>query len=240
MPLSEVARSLRDMHVILVPGFWLDASAWDDVVPVLRAAGHTVDAVTRRGSTLDEQVTDLVARVDTAPEPVVLVGHSGAGPIAYMAADQRPDRVRHLVYADTFPGPDGGCVNDELPAVDGQVPLPSWDIWEAATLRGMTPEIRADVERRAVPEPARVTSDRFHYADPARHRIPATVITCEIAPDELAGMVADHQVWAAELVATEELVIVGLHTGHWPMFTAPQELGALIVQALAPRPTDGL
>lgn len=240
MPLSEVARSLRDMHVILVPGFWLDASAWDDVVPVLRAAGHTVDAVTRRGSTLDEQVADLVARVGSAPEPVVLVGHSGAGPIAYMAADQRPDRVRHLVYADTFPGPDGGCVNDELPVVDGQVPLPSWDIWEAATLRGMTPEIRADVERRAVPEPERVTSDRFHYADPARHRIPATVITCEIAPDELASMVADHQVWAAELVATEELEIVGLHTGHWPMFTAPRELGALIVQALAPRPTDGV
>jgi pimeloyl-ACP methyl ester carboxylesterase len=228
------------MHVILVPGFWLDASAWDDVLPVLRAAGHSVDAVTRHGETFDEQVVDLVARLDAAPEPVVLVGHSGAGPMAYTAADRRPDRVVHLVYVDTFPGPEGGCVNDELPVVDGLVPLPSWDVWEPATVRGMTPEVRADLERRAVPEPERVTSDRFHYTDAARHRIPATVITCEIAPDELAGMVADHQAWAAELVATEELEILGLRTGHWPMFTAPRELGALIVQALAPRPTDGV
>ncbi|MBT2502568.1 alpha/beta fold hydrolase [Curtobacterium sp. ISL-83] len=230
------------MHVILVPGFWLDASAWDAVVPVLRAAGHSVEAVTRQGSTLDEQVASLVARLDavaTPDEPVVLAGHSGAGPIAYMAADQRPTLVGHLLYVDTFPGPEGSCVNDELPVVDGVVPLPSWGVWEAATLRGMTDAIRADVERRAIPEPVAVTRDRFHYADPARHGIPATVISCEIPAGELATMVADHHAWTTELVATEELAILGLETGHWPMFTAPDELGALMVQALAPHPTVG-
>ena len=56
--------------------------------------------------------------------------------------------------------------------------------------------------------------------------------------DGLLAMVADHQAWAAELVATEELSIVGLETGHWPMFTAPQQLGELMVQALAPKPTQ--
>lgn len=230
------------MHVILVPGFWLDASAWDDVAPALVEAGHAVQAVTRRGDTLDEQVSSLVALLDevaTPEEPVVVAGHSGAGPIAAMAADRRPSLVAHLLYVDTFPGPEGGCVNDELPVVDGVVPLPSWDVWEAATMRGMSPELREAFERRAVPEPASVPSDRFHYADPARHRIPATVITCEIPAEDLAQMVADHQTWAAELVATEELTIVGLETGHWPMFTAPRELGELMVQALAPKPTDG-
>ncbi|MFJ4295200.1 alpha/beta fold hydrolase [Curtobacterium sp. NPDC089689] len=230
------------MHVILVPGFWLDASAWDDVAPVLVEAGHSVQAVTRAGDTLDEQVASLVAVLDevaTADEPVVLAGQSGAGPIAYMAADQRPSLVAHLLYVDTFPGPEGGCVNDELPVVDGVVPLPSWDVWEASTLRGMTDEVRARFERVAIPEPASVPSDPFHYADPARHAIPATVISCEIPAADLAQMVNDHQAWAAELVATEELTIVGLDTGHWPMFTAPRELGELMVQALAPKPTDG-
>ncbi|MGL3198945.1 MULTISPECIES: alpha/beta fold hydrolase [Curtobacterium] len=230
------------MHVILVPGFWLDASAWDDVAPVLVEAGHSVQAVTRAGDTLDEQVASLVALLDevaTADEPVVLAGHSGAGPIAYMAADQRPSLVAHLLYVDTFPGPEGGCVNDELPVVDGVVPLPGWDIWEAPTLRGMTDEVRARFERFAIPEPATLPSDPFHYADPARHRIPATVVSCEIPAVDLAQMVNDHQAWAAELVATEELTIVGLDTGHWPMFTAPRELGELMVQALAPKPTDG-
>ncbi|WP_439693548.1 alpha/beta fold hydrolase [Curtobacterium sp. SP.BCo] len=229
------------MHVILVPGFWLDASAWDEVAPVLRAAGHSVEAVTRDGDTLDEQVAALVEKLDdvaTPSEPVVLAGHSGAGPIAYMAADQRPSLVAHLLYVDTFPGPEGGCVNDELPVVDGVVPLPSWDVWEPATVRGMTPAVREAFEHRAIPEPAAVPSDRFHYSDAARHTIPATVITCEIPATDLATMVADHQTWAAELVATEELSIVGLETGHWPMFTAPQELGELMVQALAPAPTD--
>ncbi|MBF4589133.1 alpha/beta fold hydrolase [Curtobacterium sp. VKM Ac-1395] len=230
------------MHVIMVPGFWLEADAWDEVVPVLREAGHSVEALTRDGDTLDEQVAALVERLDdvaTPEEPVALVGHSGAGPIAYMALDRRPSLVQHLVYVDTFPGPEGGCVNDELPVVDGGVPLPAWDFWEPATVRGMTAELRTAFEHRAVPEPAAVPSDPFHYEDAARHTVPATVITCEISPADLAAMVADHQTWAAELVATEELSIVGLDTGHWPMFTAPVALGDLIVRALAPKPTDG-
>jgi pimeloyl-ACP methyl ester carboxylesterase len=230
------------MHVILVPGFWLEADAWDQVLPVLRAAGHSVEALTRDGDTLDEQVAAIVERLDdvaTPEEPVALVGHSGAGPIAYMVTDRRPSLVAHLVYVDTFPGPAGGCVNDELPVVDGVVPLPAWDFWEPTTVRGLTDADRRAFEHRAIPEPAALATDRFHYEDAARHTVPATLISCEIPPSELATMIADHQTWAAELVATEELEIVGLDTGHWPMFTAPEQLGALIVKALAPRPTDG-
>ncbi len=33
------------MDVILIPGFWLDASSWSEVSPVLVEAGHTVVAV---------------------------------------------------------------------------------------------------------------------------------------------------------------------------------------------------
>lgn len=228
------------MHVILVPGFWLDASAWDEVTPVLQRAGHSVQTVTRDGDTLDEQVAAIVAVLDdvaTPEEPVALAGHSGAGPMVLMAADQRPALVAHLLYVDTFPGPEGGCVNDELPVVDGVVPLPSWDVWEPTTVRGMTPELRAAFEQRAVPEPAAVPSDRFHYADAARHTIPATVVSCEVPATELAAMVAEHHAWTTELSAVEDLTIVGLETGHWPMMTAPTELGELLVQALAPRPT---
>jgi pimeloyl-ACP methyl ester carboxylesterase len=29
------------MDIILIPGLWLDASSWDDIVPVLRRAGHS-------------------------------------------------------------------------------------------------------------------------------------------------------------------------------------------------------
>ena len=35
--------------IILVPGFWLGAWAWDDVAALLRADGHTVTALTLPG-----------------------------------------------------------------------------------------------------------------------------------------------------------------------------------------------
>jgi pimeloyl-ACP methyl ester carboxylesterase len=220
------------MHVILVPGLWLDGSAWDEVVPRIEAAGHTVEAYTRAGETLDAQVEGIVERIDAAGGRVALVGHSGAGPMVLMAADARPERVGTIVYVDTFPGPAGGRINDELPVVDGAVPLPPWDFWEPATLRDMTPAVREGVEQRAFAEPVHVPNDPFHYADPRRHAIPATIITSEIGPDELGAMIADHQAWAAELVALEELHVVGLATGHWAMFTKPAELAELIADAL--------
>jgi pimeloyl-ACP methyl ester carboxylesterase len=232
------------MHVILVPGFWLDASAWDAVLPQLRAAGHEAEPVTRRGLesidadrsgiTIDDQVADVVGRIDAVPADtaIALVGHSGGGPVAYLALDKRPERVDRIVYVDSFPGPEGGCVNDELPVLDGDVPLPDWSIWDPPTVRDMTPEIRAEMERRAIPEPALVPSGAFHYTDERRHRVPATMIACEMSPDDIAGIIQASPSWAAEITGTEQLSVVGLETGHWPMFTKPDELGALIVDAL--------
>lgn len=92
-------------------------------------------------------------------------------------------------------------MDDALTVVDGRIPLPAWDWWGPASVRGLSDADRRAFEDRAVPEPAALATDRFHYDDPRRHAIPATVVSCEIAPDDLAGMIADHQAWAAELVA---------------------------------------
>ena len=35
--------------IILIPGFWLDASSWDEVVPALQATDHEVRALTLPG-----------------------------------------------------------------------------------------------------------------------------------------------------------------------------------------------
>jgi alpha-beta hydrolase superfamily lysophospholipase len=90
------------MDIILIPGFWLDASSWDDIVPALRQEGHRVRALTLPGMeskdadrseiTLRDHVDAVVEAIDSA-EPadgkVVLVGHSGGGAIAHAAADAR-------------------------------------------------------------------------------------------------------------------------------------------------------
>ena len=80
------------MDLILIPGLWLDASAWDAVLPGLRAAGHEPYPLTLPGleskdadrSTvgLDDQVAAVVAAVDACSGPVALVGHSLGSAVA--------------------------------------------------------------------------------------------------------------------------------------------------------------
>lgn len=40
---------MNSAPIVLVPGFWLGAWAWDEVVDILRAAGHDVTAITLPG-----------------------------------------------------------------------------------------------------------------------------------------------------------------------------------------------
>src|SRR6266545_60012 len=150
------------MDIILIPGFWLDASSWNEVAPVLEQAGHRVRPLTlpglesrdahRSGIRLRDHVEAVVAAVDEADGPVVLVGHSGGGAIAYAAADARPDRVARVVYVDSGPLADGGAINDELPVVDGEIPLPDWSEFGAEDLRDLDDELREAFRARAIPE----------------------------------------------------------------------------------------
>ena len=104
--------------IVLIPGFWLDGSSWDDVARPLREAGHTVYTPTlpgleskgasREAVGLRDHVDAVVALIDSIPDPVVLVGHSGGGAIAHGAVDARPDRIARVVYVDSGPLGDGG------------------------------------------------------------------------------------------------------------------------------------
>ena len=57
-------------NIVLVPGFWLGAWAWDKVAESLRAAGHDVLAVTLPG--LEADRTDG-AGIDLAAQTRFLV-----------------------------------------------------------------------------------------------------------------------------------------------------------------------
>lgn len=232
------------MHVILVPGFWLDASAWDAVVPALTAAGHDVDAMTLPGQetgagdvsgvTFDDWIDAVVARVDAAPDgPVALVGHSAAGTVVSVVADRRAARLDRVVYVDSGPFPEGDYDNDEFPVVDGVIPLPSRDGFGEAMVRETDGAAWDTLVAHARPVPSGIAKQSFRFTDPARHAIPTTVITSEMSPDDIESGIAGGDGWAKELAATEHLRIVGLETGHWAMFTRPDELAALLVEALA-------
>ena len=230
------------MEIVLIPGFWLDASSWDGVTPVLERAGHRVRALTlpglestdadRSGIRLRDHVDAVVAAVDEADGPVVLVGHSGGGAIAHAVADARPDRVARVVYVDSGPLGAGGSINDELPEAGGEIPLPDWSAFDEEDLRDLDDELRAAFRARAVPQPAGVARDPQVLSDERRYDVPATVIACEFPSEQLREWIAAGHPYVAELAALRDVEYVDLPTGHWPQFTRPAELADAILAAV--------
>src|SRR6187431_1288968 len=100
--------------IILVPGFWLGAWAWDEVADALRAEGHVVTALTlpglesadadRSSITLSDHVDAICEAVKAAGRPVVLAVHSGTGFSGYVASDRVTEHIAAMVYVDTAPG----------------------------------------------------------------------------------------------------------------------------------------
>ena len=230
------------MDVILIPGFWLDASSWDDVAPALVQAGHRVRALTlpglgsvdadRHGIGLRDHVDAVVAAIDEADGPVVLVGHSGGGAIAHAAADARPDLVARVVYVDAGPLGDGGAISEELTAVDDEIPLPDLSDFPEEELRDFDDRLREVFRARAVPEPAGVAHDHQALTDDRRYDVPATIIACAFPSEQLREWIVEGHPYVAELAAMRDLEFIDLPTGHWPQFTKPAELARAILSAI--------
>lgn len=219
--------------ILLVPGFWLGAWAWDDVAELLRARGHDVTALTLPGLasadidrariTLSDHVDAICTALSAAPEPAVLVVHSGASVPGYGASDRLPERIAAMVYVDTAPG--SGAIN---PGFDGaEWPLPEWDDLNE-DVDGI-PQAKIDEFRaRAVPEPAAALREAPSLANPARLDIPSTVICTAFPSSEVKAAAKQGEPWMDELTKLRDLRYVDLPTSHWPMWSTPVELAALL------------
>jgi len=107
---------------ILVHGSWHGAWCWHKLVPRLQKRGHTVIAPDLPSLGRDRTPVNRVSLatwrrhvcniVDSAPEPVVLVGHSRGGIVISEVAEHRPERVRTLVYLCAFLLANGECLSD--------------------------------------------------------------------------------------------------------------------------------
>ncbi|WP_340698541.1 alpha/beta fold hydrolase [Cellulosimicrobium funkei] len=237
----------QPVHVVLVPGFWLGAWAWDDVVPHLAAAGLVPHPVTRPGGapgatpadrahvTRADHVAAVTDLVDGLDGRVVLVGHSGGGPVVQEALDRDPARIERVVYVDTGPLVDGAALSPDLPADAAEVPLPTWEeLAEAgSSIDGLDEAALARFRERAVPTPGPVARGAVRVSDPRRLRVPATAVCSSIPSAVLAEMAHPGPPLHTELGEVEDLTYVDLPTGHWPMLSRPRDLAAVIVDAVS-------
>ncbi len=228
--------------LVLVPGFWLGAWAWDEVAAHLRAAGHDVTALTLPGLGPDhpdrgavriaEHVDAVAAAVadaaDRTGQRVVLVLHSGAGFPGYAATDRVADRLAAVVYVDSGPGT--GALGEGFP--DAEHPLPSWEELEAegSSLAGLSPQQRAEFRRRAVPEPGAALREAPPLGDGSRRGVPTTVVCCSMTSQQVRDLAAQGAPFLAGLAELEHLAYVDLPTGHWPMWSRPGDLAELLAR----------
>ena len=221
------------MDIVLIAGLWLDASAWDDVLPELERLGHRGIPVTLPGqgdgavaATYEDQAGAVLAAIDAAEGAPLVVGHSAASTLAWVAADRRPDAVTGVVLVGGFPTTGETAYADFFEPVDDAVAFPGWEPFAGPDSDDMSPELKAEVAARTVPVPVGVTKGVVHWIDERRHGVPLTLVCPEFSPEQVREWIESGDV--PELADATALELVDLDSGHWPMFTRPAELAALI------------
>ena len=220
--------------IVLVPGFWLGAWAWDEVAEALRADGHNVTALTlpgldsvdtdRSGISTSDHVNAIVDAVRAAEAPVVLAVHSGTGYSGYAASDRIPEGIAAMVYVDSAPGK--GAMDPDQEGVEK--PMVWKEIEEGENLDGLSEEQKETFRQRAVPEPAGVIREGAELTNDARLDIPTTVIATAYTSDDYKKYAKEGYGWLAGLLEVRNITWVDLPTSHWPMWSRPKELAQII------------
>ncbi len=242
---------------VLVAGAWLGGWCWQPAARRLRDHGHDVYPVTLTGlgerkhlarpeTDLDTHIADVVNLVEFEDlRDVVLLGHSYAGIVVTGVADRIPVRVWQLVYLDSGPVPDGLAYLDTQPPEvrqrikrqvadlgDGwRLPIPSWDELESvygASLEGLGDDERGLMRSRAVAQPFGTYTQPLRLQNPAQDALPKLLISNSFPLAQVRELIASGHPWFREL-AGPEWRFLELPTGHWPMFSRPDDLAALLL-----------
>ena len=220
--------------IVLVPGFWLGAWAWDEVASTLRGDGHDVTAVTlpglesvesdRSSITLSDHVDAICDVVQAADRPVVLAVHSASGFSGYAASDRIPEQIAAMVYVDTAPGKgalDPDFKGDELPL--------NWEsIEQEENLDGLSEEQKETFRQRAVPVPGGILRESIELTNEARRDIPSTIICTGFTSEQYKESAKEGYSFLAGLPELRNVTWIDLPTSHWPMWSRPQEIAGII------------
>ncbi|MFJ5955714.1 alpha/beta fold hydrolase [Paenarthrobacter sp. NPDC092416] len=232
--------------MILIPGHWLGAWAWDEVLEHLKTGHSRAIAMTLPGldgddpkraeKTLDDQtaaVLDVITRLGVSEDqPATIVAHSGANAPVSLVLDRHPDLVHRVVWVDSGPMATGSAFAPDLPEGVEELPLPSFDVLaQQASLEGLSAEVLERFRARAVPEPGPVLRQPVELTNDARRQVRTTLVCCSIPSTQVLELARAGHAMFAEVANLEHLDVIDLPTGHWPMWSRPRDLAKAIQSA---------
>lgn len=220
------------MDILLIAGLWLPSSVWSDVERELVALGHRPVPVALPGvdgrdpsATLDDQVAAVLAAVDAAERPLV-VGHSAASTLAWLAADRRPESVAGVALVGGFPTSPGKPYAPFFPVVDGVMAFPGWETFEGPDSDDLDAAARAALDAVSVPVPGGVAEALVELSDERRYAVPLVLVCPEYSPEQARAWLEAGEM--PEVALAQQVSFVDIDSGHWPMATKPAELARLL------------
>ena len=243
------------LNFVLVHASWHGAWCWDKVVPLLRSAGHQVTATDLPGHGADRTPADqirlatyvqhVVGLLDAQGGPVILVGHSSSGLVVSQVAEERPDRIRTLVFLSAFlvadgeawrGGQDPGSKVGPLFRMEfrpgTKIPLQSRidvsnpDAVKLAFYNDCEENDARAAIARLVPEPAAPMVEKLRLSADRFGRVDKVYILCSrdnaVSPPMQRNYIAK---WPMRKVIT-------LDSGHSPFLSMPARLSEVLTSGL--------
>ena len=226
---------------VLVHGSWHGAWCWYKVITRLKAAGHRViapdlpslgaDKTPLEKVTLKSWTDTVVAALDTADEPVTLVGHSRGGILISEAAQARPERVRTLVYLCAFLLQDGEALfamsgvdtesalrGNLIIAADQRSATVKDETIDEAFYGGCDANDRALARTLLQPEPLAPLTTPLHLTADRFGVVPRVYIEC--LRDRAVGPAMQRRM----INASPCHRVITMDSDHSPFFSSPDEL----------------
>jgi pimeloyl-ACP methyl ester carboxylesterase len=230
---------------ILVHGAWHGAWCWDKFIRTLEQAGHEAvafdlpahgrDRTPVQGLARQHYVERVIQAIDAQRQPVVLVGHSLGGLTISSVAEQRPDKIKVLVYLTAVLLRNGESLpevaaRNEPSLVASNLSLSPDGTMSSVNLDQVKEIFYADcsdldIERAKEllgPEPLGPRAERVRITDQRFGRVPRVYIEClqdnAIRPSFQKNM----------YTATPCKTVYSINTSHSPFLSAPAELAGIL------------
>ena len=243
-------RSGTPITYVMVHSAWLGGWAWGHVASLLEKRGHSVVALDLPGHgkdktpapqvTFESYVKAVTDVLDTQRDPVILVGHSFGGVVISQAAENRPEKVKSLVYLCAFLLPTGGSFMKATEGVKGSMVLDNLvmakdktsvtikeEVMHEAFAHDVPDDAFAQARPMIVPEPTAPLGTPISITQEKWGRIPRYYVEC------LADKAIPPAVQKAMYTAIPVQKVFSMNTSHTPNFSAPQELAEHLMAVAA-------